>query len=481
MTAHEGLAPPGLMVEPDPTLMRPGSTEKFARRFVGGSPLRSLRVTSRGAELVAGWLDGRPIGDSPAERGLARRFLNAGLVHPQANKSVQIECTVVIPVRDDAVGLEQTLRAIGEGNVVVVDDGSVDGEKVVEIAGRYGAKLVSRASSAGPGAARMMAMELVSTPLVAFLDAGVVPQQNWIHELRGHFVDEAVVAVAPRVRSVPGATVRDRYEQDQSPLDLGSRPAPVGPGRVVSYVPSAALVVRREAFLAAGGFDPSLRFGEDVDLVWRLVAAGWVVRYDPSVEVTHAPRSSWRRWWQQRVGYGSSAAVLGLRHGGAVAPARGTPLTVAAVAAGAAGHPIVGSGLAGLAFESARRSLTDVVGADLATKVARRGLVGSARAYVAALTRVWWPITALVALAFPRSRLSLSTMIVVGAAADWYDSERNIAAPNGIALKVLDNLAYGVGVWRGCLAKRSVVALRPSVARGRVGSVSAPPATVRPV
>ena len=40
------------------------------------------------------------------------------------------------------------------------------------------------------------------------------------------------------------------------------------------------------------GFDPELRLGEDVDLVWRLDAAGWRCRYEPSVSVFHSSQSS---------------------------------------------------------------------------------------------------------------------------------------------------------------------------------------------
>ena len=51
----------------------------------------------------------------------------------------------------------------------------------------------------------------------------------------------------------------------------------------VAYVPTAALLVRRAAL--GDGFDESLRNGEDVDLVWRLIEAGWRVRYEPAVQV----------------------------------------------------------------------------------------------------------------------------------------------------------------------------------------------------
>jgi hypothetical protein len=109
----------------------------------------------------------------------------------------------------------------------------------------------------------------------------------------------------------------------------------------VAYVPSAALIVRRAAL--GGGFDEALRYGEDVDLVWRLHDRGWRIRYDPRVIVAHGtPR--WRgaalrcgrgaairggaaiaaaldpALLARRYRYGTSAAPLALRHPGRLAP-----------------------------------------------------------------------------------------------------------------------------------------------------------------
>ena len=61
-------------------------------------------------------------------------------------------------------------------------------------------------------------------------------------------------------------------------------------------------------------FDPALRYGEDVDLVWRLEAAGWRIRYEPDVVVLHDERDRIaRRFW-----YGTSAAPLARRHPGKI-------------------------------------------------------------------------------------------------------------------------------------------------------------------
>ena len=81
-----------------------------------------------------------------------------------------------------------------------------------------------------------------------------------------------------------------RYEGARGSLDRGTRAGPVRPGGRVSFVPSAALLVRADVATGSELFDPALRGGEDVDLVWRLGDAGWEVRYEPSSTVTHDPR-----------------------------------------------------------------------------------------------------------------------------------------------------------------------------------------------
>ena len=56
----------------------------------------------------------------------------------------------------------------------------------------------------------------------------------------------------------------------------------------VGYLSGAALMVRREAFAAIGGFDESFFFYyEDVDLCTQLAARGWAIRLVPEVTVVH--------------------------------------------------------------------------------------------------------------------------------------------------------------------------------------------------
>lgn len=56
-----------------------------------------------------------------------------------------------------------------------------------------------------------------------------------------------------------------------------------------------ACVVRREAFLSAGGYHPLLFFGgEETLLAYDLAAAGWGVAYEPSLAACHHPEDHGR-------------------------------------------------------------------------------------------------------------------------------------------------------------------------------------------
>lgn len=63
------------------------------------------------------------------------------------------------------------------------------------------------------------------------------------------------------------------------------RPPAAGP---VDWVTGCCLLVRRDCWRELGGFDPAFfLYYEDVDLCRRAHQAGWQVRYEPAVTVTH--------------------------------------------------------------------------------------------------------------------------------------------------------------------------------------------------
>lgn len=510
-----------LRFDPDTRRPRPGV-------LIGGAPLRVLRLSERGAALVDAWMAGRPVGGGRGGGRLAARLVEAGMVHPVPPPDSPIPtCQVVIPVRDDPTGLSVTLEALAATapgiGVCVVDDGSVP-----PLVPPSGATLVGHRTSAGPAAARNTGWRAVergarsgadsSAPIagpqapevVVFVDAGCIPAPGWLADLLVHFADPAVAAVAPRIisRAEPGTpAVLAGYEARRSPLDMGRRAGPVRPGGRVPYVPTAALAVRRSALVEMGGFDETLRFGEDVDLVWRLQEAGHRIRYEPSAEVSHPARPSYGAWLKQRFSYGRSAAPLASRHGRAVAPLAVQPWSVGLWALAVTGHPVLGALVgAGTAQALARRAAGDRVVASELRRLALTGNLAAGGALVTAIRRAWLP-PALVAgdLAWRRGGRRTRTALLLGAAAvvagpaftagpvepgggpgggspgrrtgpaggggtpHRGNSDRDPAAvaargaaPVALALLgLVDDLAYQAGVWDGAVRARSAGALLP--------------------
>jgi mycofactocin system glycosyltransferase len=346
------------------------------------------------------------------------------------------DVTVVIPVKDRVARLEVCLAALSGYDVLVVDDGST--EDVAAVCARHGARYVRR-ENGGPAAARNTAIPLLDKDFVAFLDSDCLPPAGWLEALRGHFEDPAVVAVGPRVSGGP-----------RSPLDLGPHPARVRPGAPVSYLPTAALVVRRTALQP---FDEDLRYGEDVDLVWRLVEAGGVVRYDPEVVVEHAEPSSLAARLVRRFRYGTSAAPLAERHPGAVTHLVLPRWPAAVVALLLARRPVLAGAVAAAAVARLDGELQDLpasarcVGASVAGTA-----VGLGRA-LALLGPLGWAIAS-------KDRRA-AALLVLPLVQEWRERRPREDLLEFGARVLLDQSAYGAGVVAGCLTHRTIAPLVP--------------------
>ncbi len=189
----------------------------------------------------------------------------------------------VIPVRDDAARLERCLASIRacagsshDVEVVVVDNGSADASPAVARAA--GARVLAR-----PGLAvaelRNAGAALATGSILAFVDAD--------HEIAGGWIDAAVETLADPGVGLAGTLceapadatwVQRMYDAFRA---RGTQP------RDVEWLGSGNMVVRREVFEAAGGFDARLETCEDVDLCTRARRLGWRVIDDPRMRNIH--------------------------------------------------------------------------------------------------------------------------------------------------------------------------------------------------
>ncbi|MDK3255325.1 mycofactocin biosynthesis glycosyltransferase MftF [Blastococcus capsensis] len=460
--APAGRLPDGFAVRLDPRVRR----RDAGATLLGGSPLRLLRLAPRAAGLLRGE---RLVARDATSAALAGRLLDAGLAHPDLPPDPRTgDVTVVVPVKDRPDGLARLLAALRADPgtaalpVVVVDDGSAE-----PVTAPDGVRVLRHATARGPAAARNAGLAAAGTGLVAFLDSDCVPLPGWLARLRPHLADPRLAAVGPRIVPLAGAARgwTSPYEDVAGALDMGTAPAAVRPLSRLSYLPSAALLVRRSALGA--GFDEDMRVAEDVDLVWRLAGAGWRVRYEPAAAVAHEHPARTARWLGRRAFYGTGAALLATRHGAAVSPLVIAPEAAAAwallLAGGrrgrwaACGVVVVITGR--LARRLARPGERTPVG--LAAALAVRGMAAAGRGLARSATRHHWPVAVAAAVVSRRARSRLLAVALADGLLAWWPHRAVVGPVRSVLARRLDDLAYGVGLWAGALRARDLRALLP--------------------
>lgn len=219
--------------------------------------------------------------------------------------------TVVIPARDEAACIGRTVAALRrqaglaahEIEILVVDDASAD--DTAERAAAAGARVLRRLRGGNPGAARNRGARAARGDVVVFLDADCEPQPGWLDAHRRAHAAGALI--------VGGSLALPRV------ADLWARCAHyagayhVHPGRTAGAVPNhppANLSVRRDLFLAAGGFSENSPVCDGhEELAWQasLLRGGHTIHFEPRAGVRHHYRSGLASLLQRAYRWGYSA------------------------------------------------------------------------------------------------------------------------------------------------------------------------------
>jgi GT2 family glycosyltransferase len=210
------------------------------------------------------------------------------------------EISVVTPTYNKADRLPGLVDALAAQTlsrdrfeVIIVDDCSTDDTSEVldklEAEGRLDfGRIRTPSNSGGPSRPRNIGWRTSVAPVVAFLDDDCLPEPGW---LEGAL---AALAASPRIGVLQGRTTPPEGV-DLKSLDrwhvyrLVTELSPWFEGTNVFF--------RREALQAVAGFDESICWwGEDTDLGWRVVEAGWDRAFAADAVVVHEVIDRGWRW-----------------------------------------------------------------------------------------------------------------------------------------------------------------------------------------
>jgi GT2 family glycosyltransferase len=242
----------------------------------------------------------------------------------RGSDSVVPVLSVVIPSHNRVDKLQQVLDGLARQDtcepfeVVVVSDGSTDGTEAYLTSGSPPMPVVAICqSNAGPAAARNRGVDAARGDVVVFVDDDVVPTPGLlsahlaVHRRLGR--DAVVIGPMlepPGYRSAPWV----RWEHAM----LVKQYEAMGAGRYGAtarqfYTGNAS--VRREHLQAVGGFDPSFRRLEDVELAYRLDDHGLRWTFCPEAVGLHYAERSFEAWRGIAYEYGRNDVVFGRDHG----------------------------------------------------------------------------------------------------------------------------------------------------------------------
>ena len=237
---------------------------------------------------------------------------------PAAARARWPTVSVVVCAHDAEDTIEDCLSSLAtltypRFEVLVINDGSADATGAIahEHAGRRPDVRVIDIPKGGLSAARNVGLAAATGEIVAYTDADVRVDRDWLSYLVQPLLADDVAGVGgPNVVPTDDPWVAQCVAR-----------APGGPihvmldDRIAEHVPGCNMAFRRDALLSIDGFNPVyLRAGDDVDICWRLQARGLRIAFAPSALVWHHRRASVKAYWRQQVGYGEAETWLDAHH-----------------------------------------------------------------------------------------------------------------------------------------------------------------------
>ena len=297
--------------------------------------------------------------------------------------------TFVVPVHNGERWLDEVLTAIlaqRDGRpfeIIAVDDGSTDRSAGILAAREATGDLrVFRAAKRGAAAAMNQGIRQAAHPIICLVDQDVVLRPGWMAAI--------VRPLNAGLETVPCGAVQGYFVTDpQAPvvarvagMDLEQRYAAIGEGQT-NHVCTGNSAYRAEALHKAGLFDESFGYGYDNDMSYRLMRAGYTLRFCPAAKSVHRWRETLRGYLVQQYGQGYGRLDIVWKHpgwvaGDAVSPSMmmaHAPLMAAALASGAASLLL---GAAGLPWRQAA-ALAVIIVAGLALERLAAGVRAAVR------------------------------------------------------------------------------------------------------
>jgi len=235
-----------------------------------------------------------------------------------------MELSVILVNYNDRNHIEACLSSLRENGpsveheIIVVDNASTDGSRELIAHSFRSVRLIASAENAGFSRANNIGAKESRGEFLLFLNTDTVVTPGSIGALLDHLgADPSIGAAGPALLRKDGTVQVSFGNKVNFPAQLwqklflnphyGRLLKKSAGTRSVGWLSAACLLCRRKAFEQVGGFDENFFiYFEDIDLCFRLRAAGWKLVYLPGTRICHeggattAPRRDFSRYQYRR-------------------------------------------------------------------------------------------------------------------------------------------------------------------------------------
>ena len=236
------------------------------------------------------------------------------------------QISIILPVLNEADHLEESIHSIlsqdysGDIEIILAVGPSHDGtEKIAHDLARNNPQIVIVDNPSGRTASALnLAIAATKYSIIVRVDGHSQIPKNYL-TLVSSILEETGAVNVGGVMNAQGRTLFERGVARAMKSALGVGASRFHTGGAAGEVDTVYLgAFRKEALLAAGGFDERFTRAQDWELNFRLRSAGGIIYFDPRLVVTYRPRPTVMALAKQYFNYGRWRRVVSRTHQGTI-------------------------------------------------------------------------------------------------------------------------------------------------------------------
>jgi GT2 family glycosyltransferase len=240
--------------------------------------------------------------------------------------------TIVIAVRNENKYIQRCLNGVFNQNikrnfeVIVVDGMSTDGtyETLIDLKKQYNFTLIGN-KKLNAAAGRNLGIKKSKGTYIAFIDADAIPSPDWltnIHHIISKQKDNVAGVGGPD--NLPKDSIRKSKRIGYIMTSSLARGGKFNPStqhslmdeeRFVDHIPTCNLCLKKDILKTVGLFDEDFVKGQDLELNYRIIKAGFKLLYSPKIKVVHYRKNHIRSFIKQIFKWSKAKVAIIKKHG----------------------------------------------------------------------------------------------------------------------------------------------------------------------